>query len=278
MKATANKLRTMTCVACGTTVTERMPAGRKYCSLECYRHHGRRPTRRTGAERRCAICDTPVYLNSKRIEITTTFFCGPEHANEWQGRNKTTHSCKTCGNAFRKSPAFSVHGNPTYCSMACRDADPDRRTKLIDMNLKQAIQNEPNSLEKAGYVMLDDIGVRHERQHLIGGKFCVDAFIPEVALVVQFDGDYWHGHPANFPNPDARQIRRMSLDRSQDAYMAACGFEVLRLWESDIKQRPEHVRHLLSQTVARRRNQLCRQPLGIPGAADPALREPIPSV
>ncbi len=89
--------------------------------------------------------------------------------------------------------------------------------------------------------MLDSIGVSYDPQCMIGGKFCVDAFVPEAKLVIQFDGDYWHGNPERFPVPDARQRKRMKLDVSQDAYMAACGYRVLRLWESHIKQHPSAV-------------------------------------
>ena len=107
-----------------------------------------------------------------------------------------------------------------------------------------------SQLERRGYQIIDELGVAYIRQHLIGGKFCVDAFIPGSSLVVQFDGDYWHGNPVKFPNPDARQVKRQQLDQSQDAYMRACGFTVLRFWESDVYQDPDHVRTQLQQHVA----------------------------
>lgn len=106
---------------------------------------------------------------------------------------------------------------------------------LIQMNVDQAVK-KTNKLEMAGYAILDEIGVPYEPQKLMFGKFCVDAIYTDLRVVVQFDGDYWHGHPVNFPHPDARQTRRMSIDRSQDAYFAKAGYTVLRLWESDIKK------------------------------------------
>ena len=59
--------------------------------------------------------------------------------------------------------------------------------------------------------------------------------------MVQFDGDYWHGNPASFPDPDQRQRKRMALDKSQDAYMSACGYRVVRFWASEITKQPEYV-------------------------------------
>jgi very-short-patch-repair endonuclease len=170
--------------------------------------------------------------------------------NEWQGRNKTSHICKVCGATFKWSPSRSKTYNITYCSLACRDNDPDRALLLRRMNAKQ-LSMRPNNLERAAYAILDSIGVHYEPQYLVNDKFCVDAFVPSLALVIQFDGDYWHGKPEKFPIPDKRQVKRMRLDVSQDAYMTACGYEVIRIWESDIKQRPEHVTALLRAALVR---------------------------
>ncbi len=99
-----------------------------------------------------------------------------------------------------------------------------------------------SKLEKVGYAALDELGISYEPQHLIGGKFCVDAFVPSLRLIVQFDGDYWHGNPQKFPVLDKRQARRKHMDQSQDAYLGVCGFTVLRFWESDVYRNPALIR------------------------------------
>lgn len=131
---------------------------------------------------------------------------------------------------------------------------------LIAMNARQQ-ELYPNAVEVAGYALLDRLGVPYVKQYVVGGKFCVDAYLPDAGLVVQFDGDYWHGHPATFPNPDHRQRRRMALDRSQDAYMAAMGLRVARFWASQIEREPDAVMSALrrlavprGQTPAARRS------------------------
>jgi very-short-patch-repair endonuclease len=110
------------------------------------------------------------------------------------------------------------------------------------MNADQATAVGPNNVESVGYALLDDIGIAYEPQALLFGKFCVDAWVPSRALVVQFDGDYWHAHPERFPQPDHRQQRRVKLDRSQDAYMAKAGVTVVRVWESELMRSPEIAR------------------------------------
>lgn len=119
---------------------------------------------------------------------------------------------------------------------------------LLAMNAKQQ-RIKINKLERDGYEILDELGIQYKPQYLIANKFCVDAFIPEWNIAVQFDGDYWHGHPEKFPNPDERQIRRMKLDRSQDAYLKKCGIRVIRIWESDVKNRRSQVRDMLQELI-----------------------------
>jgi very-short-patch-repair endonuclease len=110
-------------------------------------------------------------------------------------------------------------------------------------------QGKRTTPEKIGYALLDALGADYLPQYLIAGKFCVDAFVPSRGVVVQFDGDYWHGNPARFPTLDARQRKRVRLDRSQDAYMAKCGYHVIRLWESDLRKDPGAVRTRLRPFV-----------------------------
>lgn len=215
----------------------------KYCCKPCAAKG-----RKTGEMRPCGICGEPVYITKSRLG-KDQYFCSVEHANKWQGRNKTQHTCKTCGNEFRWSPSRSkVDHQILYCSLLCRDADPQRRERLLQMTAMQQLgrQTEP---ERIGYTLLDSLPIDYTPQHVIGGKFCVDAFIPDPGVVVQFDGDYWHGHPERFPYPDARQQRRMKLDSSQDAYMKACGYSVIRIWETDLKHNLESVSARLRQLL-----------------------------
>lgn len=109
----------------------------------------------------------------------------------------------------------------------------------MNQNQQQGKQTEP---ERIGYQMLRDLGINFIPQHLIANKFCVDAFVPEHGVVVQFDGDYWHGNGAKFPVLDARQQRRVKLDQSQDAYMRKLGYRVVRIWESTLKKDLEAAR------------------------------------
>lgn len=223
--------------------TGRFPPSRKYCSLACS-ERAPRPDKATGEEKLCAVCGVAVYIAKSRLGLPH-YFCSQKHANDWQARTKVSLRCSICKIAFIVSP---VNADRKYCSLACRDADPERHEQLVRMLAMQR-NGMQTRIEVIGYGLLDEMGEVYFRQHTIGGKFTVDAFVPNAALVVQFDGDYWHGNPDKFPVPDARQKRRMHMDASQDAYMRACGYRVARFWETDIHRHIGHVRSSLRALI-----------------------------
>ncbi|WP_331735563.1 endonuclease domain-containing protein (plasmid) [Streptomyces sp. NBC_01166] len=69
----------------------------------------------------------------------------------------------------------------------------------------------------------------------------VDAAIPGRRLVVQADGDYWHGLTAaktgEVPHPTVALT--ISKDRAQDKYLEKAGWRILRLWESELIKNPD---------------------------------------
>jgi very-short-patch-repair endonuclease len=146
--------------------------------------------------------------------------------------------CKVCTKPFRWSPSRTAGGayNITYCSLACRDKDPAFRARLIAAQASWQ-RGRITSAEVAGYALLDSLGIEYEPQAIFKGKFTPDATIPSAQLIVQFDGDYWHDRKGT--STEARIRRRVALDLSQDAYIRACGWQVVRLWATDLKNDAE---------------------------------------
>ena len=89
---------------------------------------------------------------------------------------------------------------------------------IIQQNSK-----EPTSIEKKVYNELKSRHLLFETQKLINGKFLVDAYIPSLNLIIEADGDYWH-------NLD----RVKKKDKAENAYLDKCGYNMLRLSETEI--------------------------------------------
>lgn len=232
------------CQECGTDSYGFQNRNKKWCSRECASKH-----RRTGTESACGFCGKSIYVSKSRADkYYAKVFCSAKCHNSYQGRNKTKHVCKVCGDTFTWSPSREKSYNVTYCSISCKSADPEWARRLCEFRQRQQ-RGKETSAERLGYAILDTIGVEYIRQPVFGGKFTPDAAIPSARLIVQFDGDYWHDRKGTSSEPGI--LKRVALDKSQDSYARASGWEVVRLWESDLKHRPAECASRVSQLLFR---------------------------
>ena len=68
-------------------------------------------------------------------------------------------------------------------------------------------------------------------------KYQCDIFIPSMNLVIECDGDYWHGNMKkydNWNNLNQNQKIQKIKDYVRTNELRQNGFKVWRLWESDI--------------------------------------------
>lgn len=191
----------------------------------------------------CDHCGkTTTRRNDEAFKKSKNHFCSIECANSFQGRNKVAFTCKICGEVFHRSPSWAKQKSGLYCSIDCRNKDSDwARKSYIKANQIQCNNKGLNKLEMVGNEILDSLGLDYKNQYLINDKICVDVFIPKYNLIIQWDGDYWHGKDKLFEELDDRQRKRVILDKSQDSYLKKCGYNELRFWESDVMKRREKV-------------------------------------
>lgn len=240
--------RTKTCPICKNDFSGHFPQKRIYCSRSCV-YVGNAQKRTKGKVCTCDFCGKEIYRDKTRLESAKNYFCSQNHANEFQKRNKAEYICKTCGKSFSKSKSFEKFGNVKYCSQKCYRSNPDFRNHLINNNVNLQ-KGKQTKIETIGYQILDELNLNYKPQYLIAEKFCVDALVNN-KLVVQFDGDYWHGNSEKYPVLDSRQKRRQNLDKSQDKYLSKCGYKILRIWEHEFANL-DSVRNKIIQSLAQR--------------------------
>ena len=95
----------------------------------------------------------------------------------------------------------------------------------IESVKKQSLMNGFTSIENKLYDELARRKLFFEKQKLINNKFLVDAYIPSLNLIIEADGNYWHSR---------EDI--MKRDKSKNAYLTTCGYNMLRLTETEINQ------------------------------------------
>lgn len=143
--------------------------------------------------------------------------------------------------AFRKivhdkAAIYMQENNPSHLPGASErisnrmQNSPDILEKLFLGHAKLQ-KNTPSKLELKLSVILDDLNIQHETQAIIKDKFVVDVKINNI--IIQADGDWWHGHDRFKPLRE-QQIKQKRRDISQDLYLTACGYIIIRIWESDM--------------------------------------------
>jgi very-short-patch-repair endonuclease len=107
---------------------------------------------------------------------------------------------------------------------------PDVIEKLMLGSAKMQ-KEKPSGLEKRLHKILADLGVSFEYAVILKPKFVVDVRIGR--LIIEADGEYWHGHPRYEPLTE-RQERQQARDTARNKYLAACGYFVERIWDRDV--------------------------------------------
>ncbi len=78
----------------------------------------------------------------------------------------------------------------------------------------------------------------HKYMKGIKNGYQCDIFIPSMNLVIECDGDYWHGNINNprFKILNKYQLKVKETDNLRTKELQEKGFNVLRLWESEIEK------------------------------------------
>jgi very-short-patch-repair endonuclease len=108
--------------------------------------------------------------------------------------------------------------------------------KIRENRSKQIIPKQDTKIELKVERFLNEIGIpyiKHKWVNKIKHKYCCDFFIYEDNLILECDGDYFHG-------PNAPRKSQPIIDSIRTNEMINAGYKVLRLWGSDINKMDTH--------------------------------------
>lgn len=82
------------------------------------------------------------------------------------------------------------------------------------------------------------------------GRF-YDFYLPNQNLIIEIDGDYWHGNPEMYCEEKLRghQRRAQKIDEYKDRWALLHGIPIIRIWESDIRKKPTEVMKFLKEKI-----------------------------
>ena len=99
---------------------------------------------------------------------------------------------------------------------------------------------------------LDKLGIEYTYQFEAKdiGRF-FDFFLPTLRLIIEIDGDFWHGNPEKYKEDELRghQKRAKRIDEHKTKWALMRGIPILRFWESDIRKRPKFVLERLKEEL-----------------------------
>ncbi len=180
------------------------------------------------------------------------------------------YTCETCGKQFGTNTGLRSHRS--YCSstdeprdVACSECgDVFKRHRGLTCHLrfhKVGALEEHSRLTKAGLLVapkfkrnsdeemkfLEHLRVLHPdvvhkyRIDDINHEF--DFFVPSLNLIVEYDGDYWHGNKALHELSPAMK-RQFRLDQSWARAAQERGYTVHRVWASEAVNYPHKLRSM----------------------------------
>lgn len=113
------------------------------------------------------------------------------------------------------------------------------KEKIRQARYKQILPVKDTSIEVKLQEFLKQLGydfMCHKYIELLSHGYQCDIFIPDLHLVIEADGDYWHGNPLNYPNPTHWQKEQINRDNIRTKELIRKGYKVLRIWETEIKE------------------------------------------
>lgn len=99
---------------------------------------------------------------------------------------------------------------------------------------------------------VEPLGIEYVTQHYIKElcHYC-DVYIPSKNLIVEFQGDYWHGNPKKYTKEELSdyQLEKVEKDEKLRAYCVGHNIGLIEVWESDYNRDPNSVRKLLVENI-----------------------------
>ena len=96
------------------------------------------------------------------------------------------------------------------------------------------------------------LGVEYDTQYYLKDlhHFC-DVFIPSKNIIIEFQGDYWHGNPLKYSDDELSeyQKKKVTKDNELREYCSENGINLIEIWESDYDKDSNGVKTLLEEQL-----------------------------
>jgi very-short-patch-repair endonuclease len=150
-------------------------------------------------------------------------------------QNRVIKTCPVCEKDFETPASIAWTCCSRECATQLRRDDPVEVERVRRMQHDLMVSKVPTKPEEALYRYMDEVFGPEEwfPQAYVLGRWTVDAWVPSLNLVVQADGDWWHGWSEK-SRSNATVRANMGRDQGQNHYLEKIGWPYIRLWEHEL--------------------------------------------
>ena len=96
------------------------------------------------------------------------------------------------------------------------------------------------------------LGIDYDTQYYLKDihHYC-DVFIPSKNIIIEFQGDYWHGNPLKYSDDELSEYQKKKVikDNELREYCSENGINLIEVWESDYDKDSSGVKTLLEERI-----------------------------
>lgn len=121
--------------------------------------------------------------------------------------------------------------------------DETNKKKIMEKTASK-LRNSMTSPEVKMSDLLTKMKIEFVSQKIIDDVI-YDFYIPSKRLLIEVDGDYYHGNPEVYEEGDLNHMQKKNKknDKYKDALAKAFGYNLERFWEKDINKNIEEVKN-----------------------------------
>lgn len=127
------------------------------------------------------------------------------------------------------------------------------REKLSNSHINYLINNHKQYSSKLETFFIDNYlekySIKYTRNYFAKEiKSFYDFYIPELNIIIEVDGDYWHCNPEIYGEPKYENIKKnIEKDKKKNKWCEDNNITLIRFWENVIKNKPDEILEVLKK-------------------------------
>jgi len=191
---------------------------------------------------------TPTWLGKNCVEIY-----GQEWLDERTTKINAKYDSKRRSETMSNVPKSKEHVESWKKAMIKYWEDPAFRERLSTLKIEYIKTKHKHYTSKLETLFADTYlipnAIKFERFYYAKEiKSFYDFYLPELNVIIETDGDFWHCNPRIFPEPKyACQFKNLAKDKIKTQWCLDNGIKLIRIWEYDIHNNPDYILSLLKR-------------------------------